>query len=152
MTRNVYSYARENISLLVSGGFNIDVSKQENVEFVTFMEEYIKLRLLSTSSQATTLGGTCIDLVFGKNIDVESRRYVSYFSCHRPLLSLIKSSEQAQTQYFYFSYTEFCQYRNGEDNSEEVSSSNIQWSKTEQPIDPTPQTVLFRTTTMIKKS
>ena len=57
--------------------FNIDISKQENVEFVTFMEEYMKLRLLSTPSQATTLGGTCIDLVFGKNIDMESRRYVA---------------------------------------------------------------------------
>ena len=93
MTRNVYSYARQNISFLVSGDFNIDISKQENVEFVTFMEESMKLRLLSTSSQATTLEGTCIDLVFGQNIDVESRRYVSHFSYHRPLLSMIKSSE-----------------------------------------------------------
>ena len=93
MTRNVFSYARQNISLLVSGDFNIDISKQENVEFVTFMEEYMKLRLLSTSSQATTLEGTCIDLVFRKSIDVESRRNVSYFSYYRPLLSLIKSSE-----------------------------------------------------------
>ena len=58
VARNLFSYARQNISLLVTGDFNIDISKQENVEFVTFMEEYMKLHLIFTPSQATTLGGT----------------------------------------------------------------------------------------------
>lgn len=93
MIRNLFSYARKNVPILVSGDFNIDVSKQENVDFIGFMKKHLNLHLMSDPLQATTLGGTCIDIVFGKNINVETRRYISYFSYHQPLLSLIEVAD-----------------------------------------------------------
>ena len=93
MIRNLFSYTRKNVPILGSGDFNIDVSKQENVDFIGFMKKHLSLHLMSDPLQATTLNGTCIDIVFGKNINVETRRYISYFSYHRPLLSLIEVAD-----------------------------------------------------------
>lgn len=76
--------------IVVTGDFNIDVSKPENVEFVEFMQRYLRLNLMSDRSQATTLGGSCLDLTFTRDIHSECRRYCSYFSYHRPILSVLK--------------------------------------------------------------
>lgn len=89
LIRNLFWYAKQDIRIVVSGDFNIDILKPENLKFVDFMKEYLKLDLLSDPLQTTTFGRTCLDLVFGRNVLTQSRRYVSYFSYHRPILTLV---------------------------------------------------------------
>lgn len=89
LIRNLFWYAKQDIRIVVSGDFNIDILKPENLKFVDFMKEYLKLDLLSNPLQTTTFGRTCLDLVFGRNVLTQSRRYVSYFSYHRPILTLV---------------------------------------------------------------
>lgn len=90
ITRNLILYAHVTLPIVVTGDFNIDVSKPENVEFIDFMKTYLFLDLASDRAQATTLGGSCLDLTFFRNIRVECRRYCAYFSYHRPILSVLE--------------------------------------------------------------
>ena len=90
ITRNLMMYTHNDSPIVVTGDFNIDVSKTENIEFVDFMLNYMKLSLVSNSTQPTTLGGSCIDLIFARNIRTNVERYISYFSYHRPLLCKIR--------------------------------------------------------------
>jgi hypothetical protein len=58
------------------------------VKFVEFVKDTCKLDVLSGLSQGTATSNSCIDMVFGRNVDNLSwMNYVSYFSCHRPILS-----------------------------------------------------------------
>jgi hypothetical protein len=51
------------------------------------MKESFKLDDLSDLSQGTTRSNSCIDMVFGWNVDhLSCMNYVSYFSYHRPIL------------------------------------------------------------------
>lgn len=92
MTRNLFNYVKQDTPIVVTGDFNIDVSKQENIKFVDFMIKHFNLKLANRLNEATTLGGSCIDLTFIKNISVECSRYCSYFSYHRPIIT-IKATE-----------------------------------------------------------
>lgn len=89
LMRNLLLYKRWTMPIIVTGDFNIDVVKPENVEFLDFMKKYLCLDLASDPTQATTLGGTCLDLTFSRNIRAECKRYCSYFSYHRPILSIL---------------------------------------------------------------
>lgn len=89
LTRKLFCYAKENMPMVVTGDFNIDVSKPENSAFLDFMEKFLKLKLVNDRNESTTLGGSCIDLTFSKNMSVVCRRYSSYFSYHRPILSVL---------------------------------------------------------------
>nr|XP_029713677.1 uncharacterized protein LOC109418586 [Aedes albopictus] len=64
LARNLFMYMRSSMPIIVTGDFNIDVSKEENIEFVDFMKQYLHLELATDPSQATTLGGSCLDLIF----------------------------------------------------------------------------------------
>nr|XP_029713647.1 uncharacterized protein LOC115257831 [Aedes albopictus] len=89
LARNLFMYMRSSMPIIVTGDFNIDISKAENIEFIDFMKQYLHLELATDPSQATTLGGSCLDLIFTRKIRAESRRYCSYFSYHRPILSVL---------------------------------------------------------------
>ncbi|XP_058821105.1 uncharacterized protein LOC131683287 [Topomyia yanbarensis] len=90
LTRNLMMYTRTDMPIVVTGDFNIDVSKPENTDFVDFMKRGLKFDLASDPTQATTLGGTCLDLTFTRNIRATCKRYCAYFSYHRPMLSVIE--------------------------------------------------------------
>ncbi|XP_055623676.1 uncharacterized protein LOC129767083 [Toxorhynchites rutilus septentrionalis] len=60
MTRNLFCYAKQVIPMVVTGDFNIDVSKPENIEFLDFMENYLNLRLANNRNEATTLDQCCL--------------------------------------------------------------------------------------------
>lgn len=87
------AYARQTSPLVVTGDFNIDVSKPENKDFIDFMQKYLRLNLVTNPIQATTLGGSCLDLTFSRNISVECKRYCAYFSYHRPILSVLRAEQ-----------------------------------------------------------
>jgi hypothetical protein len=59
-----------------------------NSELVTFMQNTFGLDLLSDLKEGTTRSNSCIDMVFGRNVDrLTCMNYVSYISYHRPILS-----------------------------------------------------------------
>lgn len=92
MTRNLFSYKSRDIPIIVTGDFNIDISKEENVGFVKFMKDFLKLDLVSDSRQPTTLSGSCIDMIFARNTpDLPTKRFITYFSYHRPLFTLLSA-------------------------------------------------------------
>jgi hypothetical protein len=77
--------------ILLCEVFNVGL--MQNKSFVDFMKSKFNLDCISSAS--TTLGNTCIDLTFTRNISVQTLPYVSYFSYHRPVLyKLMLSSEQ----------------------------------------------------------
>ncbi|XP_065091680.1 uncharacterized protein LOC135712664 isoform X2 [Ochlerotatus camptorhynchus] len=90
LARNLVMYNRVTMPIVITGDFNVDVSKPENFEFIDFMKTYLYLDLASDRSQATTFGGSCLDLTFIRSIRVECIRYCAYFSYHRPILSVLE--------------------------------------------------------------
>ena len=71
----------------------LDSSSHREESFVNFMKSTFNLYCISSAS--TTLGNTCIDLTFTRNISVQTLPYVSYFSYHRPVLNrLLLSSKE----------------------------------------------------------
>lgn len=92
LVRNLIKYTHVAMPVVVSGDFNIDVTKEENRDFIWFMKQFLYLDCASDPTIATTLGGTCLDLTFTRNVSVECRRYCTYFSYHRPILSILAVS------------------------------------------------------------
>lgn len=74
--------------LIVTGDFNLDMLKQENKQFLDFMRERFIVESVQTTP--TTLGGTCLDLMLVGNADATSMPFISYFSYHRPIISICK--------------------------------------------------------------
>jgi hypothetical protein len=73
---------------ILPGDFNVNVKYNYNAELVEFMKDIFELDVLSDLSQGTTRSNSCIDKVFGRNVDnLSCMTYVSYFSYHRPILS-----------------------------------------------------------------
>jgi len=67
------------------GDFNIDVNEDKN-EVAEFLAREFKMRH-HPNALPTTLGNTCIDHIFLRNMNNECMPYISYFSYHRPLLN-----------------------------------------------------------------
>jgi hypothetical protein len=78
--------------ILLCGDFNMDVT--QNKSFVNFIKS--RFNLDCRISTSTTLGNTCIDLTFTRNVSVQTLTYVSYFSYHRPVLNrlMLNNNEQ----------------------------------------------------------
>jgi hypothetical protein len=59
------------------------------------MQDTFGLYLLSDLKEDTTRSNSCIDMVFGRNVDcVTCMNYVSYFSYHRPIISVTSQATQ----------------------------------------------------------
>jgi hypothetical protein len=68
------------ITIILAGGFNIELKKKENEIFVINMEETFGLK-------------SCIDMVFARNVyNLKCANYITYFSYHRPILSITNST------------------------------------------------------------
>jgi len=61
--------------ILLYRDFNTDIMQNES--FVNFMKSRFNLDCISSAS--TTLGNTCTDLTFTRNISVQTLPHVSYF-------------------------------------------------------------------------
>lgn len=81
------------IPIILSGDLNLDLCSPNGAEFIEFMNTELGLQLSNDSSISTSRHSTCIDAVFSRHIDhLETRHYISYFSTHRPLLSITSTS------------------------------------------------------------
>jgi hypothetical protein len=61
--------------ILLCGDFNVDI--MQNRSFVSFMKSKFNFDCISSAS--ASLGNTCIDLTFTRNISIQTLPYVSYF-------------------------------------------------------------------------
>lgn len=77
------------IPMILAGDFNLDISKPENSQFLEFMEHNFNLKL-SSSTASTTMGNSCIDMVFSRYINLNCHTYLTYFSYHKPILIKIQ--------------------------------------------------------------
>ena len=54
------------------------------------MKETFNMDIKSNPSLATTKGNSCIDAIFTRHLDkIDCKNYVSYFSYHNPILSIV---------------------------------------------------------------
>jgi hypothetical protein len=59
------------------------------------MQDTFGLDLLSDLQEGTTRSNSCIDMVFGRNVDrLTCKNYVSYFSYNTPILSVTSQATQ----------------------------------------------------------
>jgi hypothetical protein len=71
---------RNTITIILAGDFNTELKKKENETFVINMEETFSLK-------------SCTDMVFARNVDnLKCANYITYFSYHRPILSITNST------------------------------------------------------------
>ena len=71
--------------IVLLGDFNISESNRPKLQ--KFLLKHYSLKLQNDPEEHTTLGHSCIDLSFSRYIDTHCKRYVSYFSYHRPILN-----------------------------------------------------------------
>jgi endonuclease/exonuclease/phosphatase (EEP) superfamily protein YafD len=75
------------VPIALMGDFNVNVN--DKTELAEFLAKEFGLVRHTTNGlpKPTTLGRTCIDHVFLRNMNTECIPHVSYFSYHRPLLN-----------------------------------------------------------------
>lgn len=75
--------------IILGGDLNLDLRSTDGANFIEFMHDRLGLVLNSDLAVSTTRSSTCIDAVFSRYIEhFETKAYISYFSTHRPLLSV----------------------------------------------------------------
>ena len=80
--------------MILAGDFNVNFTKDESTPLITFLQEEFQLQINNNPREATTRYGTTIDAVFIRYLDnVMSNTFVTYFSYHRPIVTVIPSSE-----------------------------------------------------------
>jgi hypothetical protein len=78
----------EDMPIILLGDFNVNVKDNYNAELVEFTKDTLELDVLSDLSQGTTRSNSCIDMVFGQNVNnLFCKNYVSYFNYHKHILS-----------------------------------------------------------------
>ncbi|KAL9706011.1 hypothetical protein quinque_009529 [Culex quinquefasciatus] len=98
LARNLIRTAYVDTPMVVTGDFNLDITKEDSADFVGYMREHFMLSLCNDTKKTTTLGGTALDLTFTKNMTAEVTRYIAYFSYHRPMLSLLRPAASEPSQ------------------------------------------------------
>ena len=81
--------------MILMGDFNTSI--QDRDKLADFLGEHFNLTLRYNPDESTTLGATCIDLTFSRNLqfldlqllDSACKPYSSYFSYHRPVFNKI---------------------------------------------------------------
>ena len=75
--------------MLVCGDFNLNLKKKENNSFVTFMLKEFNLKLITNIEESTTMKNSCIDLFFSRNLNLNLKNYITYFSYHKPIFGAL---------------------------------------------------------------
>jgi hypothetical protein len=77
----------EDMTIILTGYFNVNVKDNYNAELVEFMKDTHDLHVLSDLSQGTTRSDSYIYMVSARKVDkLSCMNYVSLFSYHRPML------------------------------------------------------------------
>lgn len=79
--------------MILAGNFNVDFATNNSIPLIIFLKKEFELRINNDPRQFTTKRGTTIDAGFLICLhNVTSNTFVSYFSYHRPIVSLIPSN------------------------------------------------------------
>lgn len=82
------------LPLILAGDFNVNFADSKSDHLKTFLLEKFNLTMNNNPADSTTKYGTTIDAVFSRYLDkIESQTYVSYFSYHRPIVSMVEILE-----------------------------------------------------------
>jgi hypothetical protein len=65
------------------------VDIMQNVQFIDLVKNTFNIDCVTRAMTGTTLGNTCLDLIFTCNISVECLNYISYFSYHHLVLNRV---------------------------------------------------------------
>lgn len=80
------------LPLVLSGDFNVDLSKDDGLTLIQFLKSELNLDIVSDRAMGTTRYGTTIDAVFSRFVNhVSTNVHVSYFSYHKPLVTVINN-------------------------------------------------------------
>lgn len=75
-------------TILLAGDFNVDFSSDRCIQLVEFLRDELELTMNNyRTDEPTTKYGTTIDAVFSRYI--QSKIFISYFSYHKPIISVI---------------------------------------------------------------
>jgi hypothetical protein len=73
----------EDMPIILRSDFNVNLKDNYNAELVELMKDTFELDVLSDLSRETIRSNSCIDIVFGRNVDnLSCKNYVSYFRYH----------------------------------------------------------------------
>ena len=72
--------------MVIGGDFNTDITS--NTRLAKYMSDTFNLDYIRNDAP-TTIDNTTIDLVFARNLNVNLKTYLSYFSYHKPILSKV---------------------------------------------------------------
>jgi hypothetical protein len=77
---HIQSCQKKVVIPIILADFNIELKKKENESFVINMKETFGLK-------------SCTDIVFARDVDnLKCANYITYFSYHRPILSITNST------------------------------------------------------------
>ena len=86
-----YSKNLYEIPLILAGDFNINFSDKKSKPLIQFLLEEFDLKINNDPTMSTTRFNTTIDAVFSRYLDkIESQMFVSYFSYHKPIVTMIE--------------------------------------------------------------
>ena len=77
--------------MILSGDFNINFADDKNQSLIEFLNNEFGLTMSNGRNFSTTKYKTTIDAVFNRHLNrFESKLFVSYFSYHKPIVSVVK--------------------------------------------------------------
>lgn len=82
------------IPIILAGDFNINFADGKSDHLQKFLLDKFNLKINNDPAQSTTRHGTTIDAVFSRYLEnIQSLIYTSYFSYHKPIISMIQMPE-----------------------------------------------------------
>jgi len=91
-TRGVELLGRreDKLPMILSGDFNFNFASDRSEPLTQFLHEHLNLSMNNNPKTPTTRSGTTIDTIFTRYLhNVQSKTYITYFSYHNPIVSLI---------------------------------------------------------------
>uniref|UniRef100_A0A0K8WEQ5 Endonuclease/exonuclease/phosphatase domain-containing protein n=1 Tax=Bactrocera latifrons TaxID=174628 RepID=A0A0K8WEQ5_BACLA len=86
-----YNKDYSKLPLILAGDFNVNFADKQSEPLTQFLGEEFNLKMNNDPTISTTKYNTSIDAVFSRYLDkIESKTFVSYFSYHKTLISVIE--------------------------------------------------------------
>ncbi|XP_049305975.1 calcium-dependent protein kinase 5 isoform X5 [Bactrocera dorsalis] len=81
------------LPLILARDFNINFASEDGQLLRNFLRDKLELQMNNDRNEQTTRHGTTIDAVFSRFLsNFNSKIYVSYFSYHKPIVSVLQST------------------------------------------------------------
>ncbi|KAL4123326.1 hypothetical protein QTP88_015523 [Uroleucon formosanum] len=81
------------LPLILAGDFNINFASEDGQLLINFLRVTLELQMNNDRNEPITRHGTTIDAVFSRFLsNFNSKIYVSYFSYHKPIVSVLQST------------------------------------------------------------